>query len=255
MRRAGALGSVGAALMATSAMAGAWPLEPGQTQVIFKYEPSQADEGYGPDGARAILPGRLREDAASLFVERGITPRLTFQGKLNYESGEDRFVRYDGRGPLELGLRLALLKTSRSVVSLYVGGVLAGAGRNAGYARPGQGDGDLEVRVLLGRSGRWRRREVFGELQVARLVRSGLPDETRIDFTGGVRLSRRWLLLSQTYAGQADARPVSPQWVKVETSLVRQLGPWSLQAGWRQSTYGRESPAERGPVIGLWRRF
>ena len=36
------------------------------------------------------------------------------------------------------------------VVSLYVGGVYDGVGRNAGYALPRQGNSDLEVRFLAG---------------------------------------------------------------------------------------------------------
>lgn len=255
LRGAAGAGLIGGMLLAGTAQASAWPVPPGRTFAIVKYEPSAADEGYDPTGARVLLPAPLREDAASLFVERGLTPRLTFQGKLTYQSGEDQFVRYAGRGPVELGLRYALLVRPRSVVSLYVGGVLAGEGRNAGYAAPKQGDGDLEVRLLAGRTGRWRGRDVFAEAQVARLVRSGLPDETRLDLTAGVYFTRRWLVLVQSYAGQADASPVAPRWLKVESSIVRHVGPWSLQVGWREATYGRESPAEHGPVIGLWRRF
>ncbi|MGH1559254.1 hypothetical protein ACRAWD_19380 [Caulobacter segnis] len=34
-----------------SALAGAWPLEPGKTQLIAKYEHTTADQGYDADAA------------------------------------------------------------------------------------------------------------------------------------------------------------------------------------------------------------
>lgn len=259
MRRGLAL--LAAGLLAASpaaAVAGAWPLEPGRTQAILKYEDARADQGFDPDGA--LVPIGARTDRAlSLFLEHGLTARLTAQAKVSAVEGRDPFVRYEGAGPVELGLRALLWRDRRTVVSVYAGAMAAGAGRNAGYAAPGAGDYDAELRLLAGRTGTWRRRPVFGEVQAARLWRQGLPDETRVDLTVGGEPARRWLVLAQLYAGQAEApaRPgaVAPRWAKAELSLVRHLGPWSVQAGWRGAVAGRESPAEQGPVIGLWRRF
>lgn len=195
------------------------------------------------------------DDAVSLYVEHGLASRLTFQGRVGWTRGEDGFADYAGRGPLELGLRLALLRDERSAVSLYVGGGYAGEGRNAGYAPPGEGGADLEVRLLAGRSIVVAGRAAFFEAQVARLNRSGLPDETHLDLTLGLKPDDRWMLLAQAYAGQADRDPVSPLWLKLEVSAVRRVGDWRLQAGWRQSVAGRDSPAEAGPVFAVWRSF
>jgi hypothetical protein len=191
----------------------------------------------------------------SVFVERGLTPRLTFQAKAGVTRGHDRWARYSGRGPVEAGLRWAVLRDARSSLALYVGAGESGAGRNAGYAAPGQGSLDLEARVLYGRSGVWRGREVYVDLQAARLKRQGLADETRIDTTLGLRPARNWLLLAQTYAGQADRSPVRSRWVKSEFSVVRSVGDWSVQAGWRDTYSGRETARDRGVVLGLWRRL
>ena len=226
----------------------------GEGQAILKYEGQQADEGFDPDGDLVAIDHR-RDQTLSLYGEYGLTPRLTLQTKAALTRGHDRFVSYDGRGPLELGLRYAVLRTDRSVVSLYLGAAKDGVGRNAGYAAPGKGDTDLEVRLLAGTSADWRGRPLFGEIQVARLRRSGLADETRVDATLGLRPTSRWLILGQTYAGQADSSPVRSRWLKAELSLVRDLGPWSLQAGWRRATLGRETPADHGPVLAVWRRF
>lgn len=260
MIRPGGWGVVIATTLAVGhARAGAWPEPAGRTQAIFKYENQQADEGFDPHSDRVRIP-KLRDEGLVLFVEHGLTSRLTLQAKASYTRGEDQFVNFDGRGPFELGLRYTFFQRPRTVVSLYLGGIAPGEGRNADYSAPKQGNGDLEVRLLAGQSGLVRKREAFAELQVARLVRGGLPDETRVDATAGLYLTPRWLVLLQSYSGQAEAQGtgaarVAPQWVKVELGLVRHLGPWSVQAGWRETVYGRETPVEGGPVVALWRRF
>lgn len=229
-------------------------MKDGEGQVILKYEDQKADTGFDPRGVEVAIDPR-RDQTLSLYGEYGLTDRLTLQTKAALTRGHDNFVDYDGRGPIELGLRYALVHTDRSAVSLYLGAAKDGVGRNAGYAAPGQGDTDLEARLLAGTSRQWRVTSVFAELQVARLKRSGLADETRADLTLGVRPTPRWLFLVQSYAGQADSKPVRSRWGKSEISVVRDLGPWSLQAGWRQAVMGRETPADHGPVLAVWRRF
>jgi hypothetical protein len=245
-------------LPASATYAGSWPLPQGETQAILKVEDSQADSGFDPNGNRVAIP-HLRDDSLSLFVERGLTDRLTLQGKAGLTRGEDQFVRYSGRGPVELGLRYALWNGSKGVVSIYVGAVADGVGRNAGYAVPHAGQGDVEIRLLAGRNITVYGQSLFAEAQLARLFRRGLQDETHLDATLGWKLGARWLVLTQAYGGRADPGgtngPVAPEWLKVETSIVRHLGPWSAQLGWREAAWGRETPVERGPVIGVWRRF
>lgn len=240
-------------LAAGRAWAGAWSLPAGETQAILKYEAADASSGYDPNGLRLPI-AHLRDDSVSLFVEHGLTDRLTLQAKAAYTSGEDQFVHYAGRGPIELGLRYAVLNGPKGVVSVYLGAVAAGVGRNAGYAAPHTGDGDIELRVLAGRNITVRGQSMFAEAQLAHLFRRGLPDETHLDTTLGWKVTPRWLVLTQVYAGRAETSP-APSWAKVEVSAVRHIGRWSLQLGWRQVVAGRETPIEHGPVIGLWRRF
>ncbi len=241
-------------LNGTAAWAGAWPEPAGQTQVIFKLEDEQANSAFDPDGNKLSIP-HLSDDNLSAFFEHGLTDRLTLQGKVDLTQGEDEFIHYSGRGPLELGLRYALIVRPKWVVSLYMGGVYDGVGRNAGYALPHQGNSDAEVRLLAGRSGVWKKRTVFLDVEVARLIRSGLADETHIDVTAGVTLWPNWQLFVQSYNGRADSSPIAPDWSKIETSIVRRLGRWSLQAGWRQTVWGREDPVTGGPVAAVWLRF
>ncbi|OYW27014.1 MAG: hypothetical protein B7Z44_13820 [Caulobacter sp. 12-67-6] len=240
--------------MCGEATAGAWPMARGQTQVIAKVERQSADQLFDAAGALGDL-GRREDETASIFVEHGLTDRLTLQAKAGLTRGRDPFVRYEGRGPVELGLRYALLKRPRTVAAIYLGATEAGAGRNAGYAAPGQGEVDIEARLLLGRSAVTRRGEIFSDLQLARLRRSGLADETRMDATLGFRPARNWLVMAQTYAGEADSKPRKARWLKAELSIVRGFGPWSVQAGWRETVAGREIAKDRGMVLGVWRTF
>lgn len=214
-----------------------------------------ADQGFDPSGDLRPLPEDRRDTAASALVEYGLTDRLTLKLKGEWQSGEDAFVDYDGRGPIEVGAVWQAWRDDWSAVSLSAAYADGGEGRNAGYAAPGQGDSDWEIRASAGRSFEaqtWMPRS-FVEIQAARRWRSGLPDEVRIDATTGLHLGEDWMVLGQAYGGLTDGD--GARWLSVETSVVRDFGDWSVQAGWRQAVAGRETPESGGPVIALWRRF
>jgi hypothetical protein len=255
----GLLLTLAALAVAAPATAGPWTLPKGDGQVIVKLEAMRADQGFDPNGDLLSLPAERRDTAVSLFAEYGLTPRLTVRLKGDWQSGEDAFVDYEGRGPLEVGLNWQVWRDDKTALALYGGVADGGEGRNAGYADPGIGGQDWEVRAALGRSfgpGRWMGPGATGgfvTLEAARRLRGGLPDETRVDATFGVHFGDKWMVLNQAYAGQADGG--GPRWLSVETSLVRHFGPWAVQLGWREALSGRETPRSGGPVLGLWRRF
>ena len=230
-------------------------MEDGQTQAILKYESETADEAFDPNGFVVPIEPQ-EEESVSLFVEHGLTSRITLQGKVGWTRGTGQFAQFDGRGPIDLGARYAFLKGPKTAISVYAGVTFSGDGRNAAYySEPGAGEMDMEVRFLTGRSGTLLRRHLFGEVQLARIGREGLPDETRVETTVGWHPARNWLLMAQTYAGRAEAEPTAPLWLKSEVSVVRDIRDWRLQAGWRSSSLGVESPVSHGPVIAVWRTF
>ncbi len=250
------------AMAATTATANAWTFQKGKGQVIAKAELMRADDGYDRSGAVRPLPGRRQDGAAGVFAEYGITDRLTAQFKGDWQSGQDAFIDYDGRGPIELGLTWQAWRDDRNAVSLYAGYSASGEGRNAGYAAPGVGERDWEVRVSAGRSlggpgrglaGRLGPDRSFVEVQAARRMRDGLDDETRVDVTVGGHFGDDWMVLGQAFGGMTDHD--GARWLSVETSVVRHLGRWSLQAGWRRTVAGRETPLAEGAVVAVWRRF
>lgn len=256
-RAGGLLVGLTVAALATPAAAGAWNQPKGKGQVILKLEQMTAVRGFDPDGALADLPAERRDTSLGAFAEYGLTDRLTVRFKGDWQSGEDAFVDFDGRGPVELGVSWQVWRDDAAAVSLYAGYALGGEGRNAGYAAPGQGEHDWEVRAAVGRSFQsgWGPvpPKTFVELQVARRMRQGLPDETRVDATLGAHLGEDWMVLTQAFGGETEDGPA--RWLAVEASVVRDFGDWSVQAGWRQTVAGRETPQASGPVIGIWRRF
>ncbi len=250
------------ATAATSANANAWTQAKGKGQVIVKGEMMRARQGYDPAGDIRPLAATRESRVVGVFAQYGVTDRVTVQFKGDWQSGEDGFVDYQGRGPAELGLIWQAYRDDRNAVSLYAGYAVSGDGRNAGYAAPGVGEQDWEVRVSAGRSldapesglmGGWGPDRAFVEVQAARRMRDGLPDETRADFTVGGHFGEDWMLLGQVFGGMTDDDAV--RWLAVETSVVRRFGRWSVQAGWRRTVAGRETPLEEGAVIAVWRRF
>jgi hypothetical protein len=194
-----------------------------------------------------------------VFAEYGLTDRLTMQFKGDWQDGEDQFVDYRGRGPMEVALIWQVWRDDKTAISLQGGYASAGDGRNAGYAAPGVGDSDWEARASVGRSfggfgsGALRPDRTFIEVQAARRFRDGLPDEVRADATVGAHFGQDWLVLGQAYGGQTDDD--GARWLSLEASVVRHLGAWSVQAGWREAVAGRETPVAKGAVLAVWRRF
>jgi hypothetical protein len=256
------LASLLLAAAASSAHAGAWTKPKGKGQAILKADVMQASRGYDSKGGLLALPETRTDRSVGLLVEYGLTDRLTAQFKGDWQSGEDAFVDYSGRGPTEIGFAWQAYRDDRYAVSLYAGYAISGEGRNAGYAAPGAGEQDWEFRTSVGRSfvgpeGGWAGRlgpdRAFVEVQMARRLRDGLPHETRADVTIGGHYGANWMVLGQAFGGMTDGN--GPRWLSIETSVVRTVGRWSFQAGWRRTVAGRETPLAQGPVIAVWRRF
>lgn len=246
-------------VLASSAEAGAWTQPKGKGQVILKAEGMTAGDAFTPAGELVPLGRERRDRSIGVFAEYGLTDRLTLQFKGDWQDGRDQFFDYEGRGPLEVAVVWQAWRNDRTAVSLQAGYASAGDGRNAGYALPGVGEHDLELRASAGRSfgpvraGVLRLEGGFMEIQGAVRSRDGLPDEVRTDLTLGANLSPDVMILTQAFGGRVEDG--AARWLSLEASVVRRWGDWSLQAGWRETVDGRETPASSGPIIAIWRRF
>ena len=246
----------GLAALPTLACAGAWNLPKGDGLVIFKYEPVTADRGFNASGVSERLERRHEEDILSVWAEYGLNDRVTLMLKTDWQDSQDQYHDFQGRGVLEAGARFQVLKRGRSAVALQATYGHDGEGRNASWAEPGQGDHEGELRLLAGH-GFDRRFHTYVETQIARRWRDGLASETRLEMAVGMDINPRWTLLGQAYVGKVDdvGDSVGPEWTKLEAGVIRHMGPWSAQAGWRTTTQGRRIVEGDGLVVALWRRF
>ncbi len=236
------------------AWAGAWPITPGEAQVIVKYEDQFAQQLVLAQDQ--VLEVQKTEDTRlSLFAEAGFTPTISLQFQGGLARGSDATGDHDGFAPTSIGVRMLMASSRHFVLSTYVGATLPGIQLSNRFD-PSLGDGNVELRALAGWSGHMLGKESFAELAVARLVEFGDRDQTRVDFTFGRAISRRWQALLQVYAGRTDGgRPLGSRWMKLDQTLVYRLGRWSVQSGWRQTLWGQNIPMAQGPVIAIWRKF
>lgn len=229
-------------------MAGAWPEEPGRTQVIAKLNHKVSRQAFDETGSPVNLAA-VQETRGEVYLEHGLNPWLTAQGKISYGVGEQDPLSRHGRADAELGLRARLLNKNGAVLSFYAGvAVPEASSRGSG----GPEDITYEARLLVGRSYRLGRRQAFVDAQAAqRFAPNGLQ-ETRVDATFGVQMFPNTLVLTQIYGGKTDRHQV---WTDAELSLVQTIGDIKLQMGWRQTLAGQQVLLGKGPVVGIWHRF
>lgn len=97
----------------------------------------RAADGLDPSGALAPLPEERRDASLGLFAEYGLTDELTVQVKADWQDGQDAFVDYEERGPVELGLTWQVHRDEANAISLYAGYAWGGEGTPA-MRRPAQ---------------------------------------------------------------------------------------------------------------------
>lgn len=238
---------------ASEGHAGAWPVLPGATQLIGKFEDQYALEPVqGAAQTQDII--RTRDERLTLFIERGLTEATTLQANFGLARGVEGGTKHDGFAPVSFGVRSVLFKSGEFIASGYVGATVPGI-QVSNRFDTAKGHGDLEFRGLIGWTPKWLGKGAYVELDLARLAQLGAADQTRLDFTLGKRIGNRWLQLTQIYAGQVDGGPSRSQWVKLDQTIIRKIRGWTVQTGWRYTLAGRNIPIAEGPVIAIWKTF
>lgn len=220
-----ALGCALAALPGT-ALAGAWTQPQGDTLVIVKalhsdgrgwFDDSHHRTTFG-DGQQFDGNGRSRQDQLNVYVEHGLTDKLSFIG--NFYFTDVGFSNYGGDGRTrtsttgfadqEIGLRYALPSAPddvwRSSVQALVSIPAYGRSKTFHPNNPdansdpalGLGDYGLELRYSRGRGYTLGGRNGYVDLGGAvRLRGSAASDEVRVDASTGLSLTTSWLLLGE----------------------------------------------------------
>lgn len=208
---------------------------------------------------------RLRKTEYSFYGEYGLTGRVTLTGRFAIQSLEDERVSGDegeftnallAIGGTEAAVRMRLASPGRWVISGQVLRTFQSGGENRTNARFGTGGGDVELRLLAGRS---VGRDSFVDVQVARRDRSGRSgEEWRVDLTAGTALADRWRVMAQTYSLHADARPDAAGYTghRAQLSVVYDVpAGFSVSAGLLSTLSARNLANERAAIFALWRRF
>lgn len=273
----------------STAWAGAWVQEQGQSLWIAKVLHSESDAYFDDSHDRRDFPdrGRSRQDQLNLYVEYGLTENLTFVGnffgsRFKYtndrsrtEAGVDDTAT--GLNDQEIGLRYRLDPGSEGP---WVGAV-QGLVVVPGYDRPartssepalGLGGGGVELRYSVGRGYALGTRSGYVDMGAAvRLRGGGAADELRADISTGVGLSQRWMLIGELNQiqslgnGQDDGanadtvgRFVANNYslTKLQLSAIANLSQSTqLQVGWQQPVLGRNTGTGGGPFLGFWWRY
>jgi len=249
---------------ATTARAGAWLREPGETQIIFSGAAMQASRRFDR-GGRPLRAGRFSKQELQVSAEHGVSGGLTLLAGASARSiafvGASGMER-SGSGALLAGARARLWAEGASSLSVQ-GSASAGGERSLpGRMRALEAPAEADLRLLYGRSFAIGGTPIFAEAQVGYRWRGGSnADELRIDANFGVRPVPTVLLLLQSFnaiAIQQDRRFGGGRLRqhKVQPSLVWDFADnWSLQVGAYASLGGRETLQERGALAALWWRF
>jgi hypothetical protein len=227
--------------------------------------------------SQAGRPDLIKEEVA-LYGEFGLTSAVTLIARSAVQSlREDvpvqrRVVVIDkkkteilipperefGVGGIELGARVRLRRKGPWVVSAQGVFGVQGSGENQINARFGEGGGDTDLRLQVGRglgehgfvaaSGGWRDR------------RGADQDEIRLDLTAGRALGRGVHVFVHSYSvwsiqdGAGAPRDYSGH--RLQASLVLPVSRrMRLQIGVLGTVRSRDMAREQAALVSLWRRF
>ncbi|TRO95785.1 hypothetical protein FKB34_06825 [Glycocaulis profundi] len=249
---AACLGNAAAVASASDAQAGPWTRERGEGLLIATFGAHQMD-----------APGSvLTKHESAVYAEYGLLDGLTLVGRAGWqrldEQAQDGERRAEGIGGAEAGLRLRLLARDRWVVSAQGLTTFRVEGETWNNVPFGEGGGDLEGRLMAGRS---IGETGFASAQLAWRDRGDLPGgEIRFDTGAGARIAGPWQVHAKTYSvwsqGNIAEELQSYRGHRAELAVVRDLGERNAASLAVLRTLGsRNLATETAVLAGVWRRF
>ncbi|ESR27400.1 hypothetical protein [Lutibaculum baratangense] len=243
--------------LATPATAGAWTLPQGEGQAIITTTATTAvRQGIGlPDISKSEL---------ELLVEYGMTDDWTLLVKSQIQSlelGPPVSRERRGFGHTEIGVRRALWRSDRSILSIEARARPLGTRDENNLFSSEDLDPEVELRLLGGRSFTFVKRDAFVDLQLGyRAHFGGAPGEAVTDVTLGWRARPRLVVMLQsfnTFTDTSAARPYDDaRRHKLQISGVWEVWRgWSLQLGAVSTVAGERRAQEIGAIAAVWRRF
>ena len=250
-----ALAAACLSLMAPKAEAGAWTREAGETLLISATALHRLD---------LALDTTLTKHELSWYVEHGLTDDLTLVGRVAFQDingftvarDELRQIALRDFSSSEAAVRYSLMRRGRWTMSSQALVTLRGPGENWNNADFGEGGGDVEARLLLGRS---VGDTAFVDMGLAYRWRDErVGDEIRFDVAAGAELFWGTELIIQSYAIWSGGPPDEPghRNHRLQLSLVRPMSAnTSVQVGLLGTVSAHRMAEERAVSVSVWRRF
>ena len=227
------------------AVAGAWTLPPGRGLAILKLE-SGAEVG--------AAPSPIVQQSVNLFIERGITGRLSVELKTGAQTNTFAGARRAGLGEQAVGLKYQAGRWRDVVVSGYLGErVLLDLGVGP-FARD-RPDWRSEARGMVGANYRVLGRVGYVNLEKTILYGGDARLQIRDDSTVGLEVDRATSLTYSLRLGEDRRDARRSAWATEETTAIRKYGQWRIEAGWKRTVTTPGVSTISGPVLAVGRSF
>jgi hypothetical protein len=244
-----------------NAVAGAWTLPEGDTQIISGVIYSTATESFDDTGG--AVPTIYRKILLQSYAEHGLTDDITLVVAPEYaiatEGGPGRPTVHASDFALKGGLRY-LLEDSFGVLSAQASYKTAGAFDMSVSANNDSGS-ETELRLLYGLNFKLFGRDGYANAEVAqRWISGARPDEVPVDLTVVLHWSDKFTIMAQSFniIARGNGKPPYRYYRshKLELGTLQRL--WKgvyLESGAYISPTGQNSLVERGVEASIWVDF
>ena len=262
-----------ASLASTPALAGAWPQEEGNWQIIHSVSLYSADEFFDPLGNNV---------PQSTFTQRQYNPYIEYGWKDHTTLGINAFVQSSssngdsnlGLADVELFARTRLWakkmegKDSEAVISIQPVIKLPSFADDDSLPTLGNSNTDLALSVLGGYSFNYFGEKTFTETELQYRLRLGTPeDQVRISGTIGQDINSKWQIIAQSFTTisidsvsgadvftQSSGDDFDLQTMQL-TAVHHYNDQISLQAGAAYDVLGRNTSKGARAIFAIWHRF
>lgn len=249
------------ALRGHDAIAGAWTLPAGNSQVISGVIYSSATESFDDSGG--AVPTLFRKILLQSYAEHGVFDDLTLVLSPEYAmatvGGPGKPLIHADDFAFKAGLRYRVTDAF-GVFSAQASYKTAGAFDMSVSANNDSGS-ETELRLLYGLNFKLFGHDAYLDAEIAqRWIGGARPDETPIDLTIGLHWSDKLTFMAQSFnvIAAGNSRPPYGYYRshKIEMAVLQRL--WKgvyLASGAYVSPTGQNSLVERGVDASLWVEF
>ncbi len=257
-----------------AASGSAWDEAPGHGQIILTTSYLATSRSFDSNWNSHLFPynGTFRQFQINAFLDLGLRRRWDLLANVPFpflrSANDYGSQESSGAGDIAVGLkyRLNSLESPWAISAQVLTQFPAYSATTS--PPPGNHQEDIEARFLVGRGGKWLDTPVFWDAEVAYRYRTGAPaDQFRADVTGGMNLTRNWMLMVQvfTITSMGNSSPVATtnpnaqsdfDLYKVQPCAVWRVAPrLRVQAGWTYAFAARNTSRDHTVLLALWKDF